>query len=397
MGSVLHGCARTTPRIRAELQASQESSGTLAARYGLNVKTVRKWRKRTTTTDARMGPKTPRSTVLTPAEEAIVVAFRQKTLLPLDDLLGCLRETIPNLSRSALHRCLQRHGISRLPVEETAEKRKRFKTYEIGYVHIDSCELRHAEGKLVMFLAIDRVSKFTYVEFHDSAGKMEGSAFLENVVDVFPYQIHTVLTDNGMAFADLLKNRNGPSRRFLGPHIFDRVCIANGIEHRLTKPYHPWTNGQAERMNRTIKDATVKTYHYSTLENLKAHVLAFITAYNFAKHLKALRWRTPYQVICEAWTKDPSIFKINPHHLIPGPHSRGVPFLRGVEGAGPAGPCPRPGRGPRLRRTDTRFPGSPVPGAPTAGPVLQPHGTQSHHVRDVPGAAPGHRRYRPSV
>jgi transposase InsO family protein len=70
------------------------------------------------------------------------------------------------------------------------------------------------------------------------------------VVEVFPYKIHIVLTDNGMAFADLPKNREGASRRFLGPHIFDRVCIANGIEHRLTKPYHPWTNGQAERMNR---------------------------------------------------------------------------------------------------------------------------------------------------
>lgn len=74
-------------------------------------------------------------------------------------------------------------------------------------------------------------------------------------------------------------------------------------------PYHPWTNGHAERMNRTIKDATVKVYHYENLESLKAHVLAFITAYNFAKHLKALRWRTPYQVICEAWAKDPSILR----------------------------------------------------------------------------------------
>lgn len=64
-----------------------------------------------------------------------------------------------------------------------------------------SCELRHADGKLIMFLAIDRVSKFTYVEFHDSAGKMEGAAFLQNVVQVFPYQIHIVLTDNGIAFA----------------------------------------------------------------------------------------------------------------------------------------------------------------------------------------------------
>jgi transposase-like protein len=74
----------------------------LAARYGLNAKTVAKWRKRTTTADAPMGPKKPKSTVLTPAEEAIVVAFRQKTLLPLDDVLGCLRDAIPHLSRSAL-------------------------------------------------------------------------------------------------------------------------------------------------------------------------------------------------------------------------------------------------------------------------------------------------------
>ena len=127
------------------------------------------------------GAEGPKSTVLTPAEEAIVVAFRQKTLLPLDDVLGCLKDTIPNLSRSALHRCLQRHGISRLPKEETSDKRKRFKTYEIGYVHIDSCELRHADGKLHMFLAIDRVSKFTYVEFHERIGSKIGADFLRAV------------------------------------------------------------------------------------------------------------------------------------------------------------------------------------------------------------------------
>jgi len=201
MGSVLHGSARTTPCVRAEFQAPKESTRALAARYGLNPKTVAKWRKRVTTADPPMGPKAPKSTVLTPTEEAIVVAFRQQTLLPLNDVLGCLKDTIPHLSRSALHHCLQRHGISRLPVEEVTEKRKRFKTYEIGYVHIDSSELRHAEGKLIMFLAIDRISKFTYIEFHDKAGKMAGAAFfLRNVVEAFPYRIHAVLTDNGMAF-----------------------------------------------------------------------------------------------------------------------------------------------------------------------------------------------------
>src|SRR3712207_8364069 len=95
-----------------------------------------------------MGPRQPRSTVLTEAEEAIVVEFRRRTLLPLDDVLGCLREPIPALTRSALHRCLERHGISRLPRDpEPASKRQRFAETAIGYVHIDACELRLAEGR----------------------------------------------------------------------------------------------------------------------------------------------------------------------------------------------------------------------------------------------------------
>src|SRR5918993_2817216 len=98
MAAGLHGPARTTPRVRAELQRSQEATRALAARYGLNPKTVAKWRGRTGTGDAPMGPRRPRSSVLTEAEEAIVVEFRRRTLLPLDDVLGCLREAIPALS-----------------------------------------------------------------------------------------------------------------------------------------------------------------------------------------------------------------------------------------------------------------------------------------------------------
>ena len=63
-----------------------------------------------------------------------------------------------------------------------------------------------------------------------------------------------------------------------------------------------------------------QVFHYLCLESLKAHVLAFVTAYNFAKHLKALRWKTPFEAICTAWTKDPEPFIVNPRHLIPGPN-----------------------------------------------------------------------------
>jgi transposase InsO family protein len=67
---------------------------------------------------------------------------------------------------------------------------------------------------------------------------------------------------------------------------FDMICEANGIEHRLTKPNHPWTNGQVERMNRTIKEATVKRFHYENHNQLRTHLADFLAAYNFARRLK---------------------------------------------------------------------------------------------------------------
>ena len=111
MGQILHGCARTTEALRRAIQNSQESIGKLAERYDLNPKTIHKWKKRDYTHDTPMGPKQPRSTVLTEEEEAIIVAFRKHTLLPLDDCLYALQATIPHLSRSSLHRCLQHHDV----------------------------------------------------------------------------------------------------------------------------------------------------------------------------------------------------------------------------------------------------------------------------------------------
>lgn len=285
----------------------------MSATYSVNPKTIAKWRKRDSVDDLKTGPKEPRSSVLTRSEEAVIVAFRRHTLLPLDDCLYALQPTIPHLTRSSLHRCLQRHGISRLPdVDGDKPKRRKFKRYPIGYVHIDIAEVRTEEGKLRLFVAIDPTSKFTYVELHVKAGKMIAAQFLRNLVEQLPYKIHTILTDNGIQFT------NRQCDKWAFEHIFDRVCRENGIEHRLTKINHPWTNGQVERMNRTIKDATVKRYHYADHDQLRNHITDFVGAYNYARRLKTLNGLTPYEYICKIWTQQPERFKLDPTHQMPG-------------------------------------------------------------------------------
>lgn len=287
-GQVLRGCATTTEAVRRAIQHSQASLRALARRYGITPKTVAKWKRRSSAADLPTELKGPESTVLSVQEEAIVVAFRRHTLPPLDDCLYALQATLPHLIRSALHRCLQRHGISRLPevAGDKPDKRK-FKAYPIGYFHIDIAEVRTQQGRLYLFVAIDRTSKFAFVELHERMTTRIAADFLKALAKAVPYKIYTVLTDNGIQFADLPKTRSKPTAMSRG-HPFDRACAQLDIEHRLTKPNHLWTNGQVERMNRTIKEATVQRYHYDTHEQLRRHLADFVTAYNFARRLKNL-------------------------------------------------------------------------------------------------------------
>ncbi len=327
MGQILHGSATTTEAIRRAIQNSQESLRALSKRYGINQKTVAKWRKRASTSDLPTGPKEPKSTVLSVEEEAVIVAFRRYTLLPLDDCLYALQPTIPHLTRSSLHRCLQRHGIGRLPdVKGDKPQKKRFKTYPIGYFHIDIAEVRTEQGKLHMFVAIDRTSKFAFVELHEKATTAVSAGFLRNLLEAVPYKVHTVLTDNGIQFTTpgaggsavpLIRQAMAAGEIFRA-HAFEYACAKADIEHRTTKPKHPWTNGQVERMNRTIKDATVKRFYYESHDQLRQHLEDFVSAYNFGRRLKTLKGLTPYEFICRSLTNEPDRFTTDPTHQFPG-------------------------------------------------------------------------------
>ena len=334
MGQVLHPSATTTAAVRRAIQHSQESLRTLAKRHGINPKTVAKWKARSRdgggVQDRRPGPKDPGSSVLSPEQEAAIVAFRRHTLLPLDDCLYALQPSIPPLTRSSLHRCLQRHGVSRLPETAAPGRAKgRFKTYPIGYFHLDIAEAHTAEGRVYLVVAIDRTSKFAFVEVHPRLTYRMVGDFLRHLVAAVPYRIHTVLTDRGIHFttpgsaasaAPLIREAIDRGEVFRA-HSFELACAQNHIDHRLTKPRHPWTNGQVERMNRPLKEATVHRYHYASHGQLRRHLADFVNAYNYARRLKTLKGLTPYEYICKIWTTEPHRFTLDPLHQMPGPYT----------------------------------------------------------------------------
>src|SRR3954452_13684558 len=203
MGQILHGSARTTAAVRRAIQHSQESLRVLARRHGINPKTVAKWKKRKSAADLPTGPKAPRSTVLTLAEEAVIVAFRRHTLLALDDCLYALQPTLPHLTRSSLHRCLKPHGLARLPdTDGDKPRRAQFKRYPIGFFPIDLAEVRTEQGRLYLLVAIDRTSKFAFVELHERVTRRVAGDFVRALIAAVPDRVHTVLTDNGTHFTE---------------------------------------------------------------------------------------------------------------------------------------------------------------------------------------------------
>ena len=239
---------------------------TRAERYDLHPKTVATWKKRPEVHEAPMGPKPPCSTVLTPEQDARGVACRRHPLLSRDDGLSALPTTMPRLTRSSWPRGFQRQGLSRLPeVEGDRPAQQPCKTSPRGSCPIEMAEGPTAEGRRSLVVAMDRARTLAGAERHETATRRGAAHVLRALLAAVPDTIHTVVTDHGTPCPELAHVRRGaakpqdapPPEGFSRRQACDDACEPKGLDHRLTKPGHPWTNGPVERMTRTLQEATV--------------------------------------------------------------------------------------------------------------------------------------------
>ena len=251
-------------RIRKEIQESEESIAALAKKYNINFKTVLYWKHADSVEDKKSGPKT-RPSVLTELEQQAICTVRRHLRLSLDELYIIFKPNIPKLSRYNLHRCLQYYGLSRLPKDESdgQKGKKKLKQYPVGFVHIDITEVRCETGKLYLFVAIDRKTKYVYAELHQRMTQKAAVSFLRNLQQDCVFEITHILTDNGVQFTyNLLNEAQRPDKE----HPFDE---------------------------------------------LKRHLMVFLLYYNHQRPLRSLKYKTPWQALEDCYHLKPEWFHEN--------------------------------------------------------------------------------------
>jgi transposase InsO family protein len=313
----LHSQATTTPKIRAEIQASKDPAWMVSERSGISEQTVLKWRKRDGVND-RSHTAHHLQTTLTPAQEAVAVSLRKTLLVLLDDLLAVVREFLnPDVSRSGLDRCLRRHGVGNLrdlKGKVARPKNSGFKAYEPGYVHVDVKylpQMADQTSRRFLFVAIDRATRWVLICVYNSKTAANARRFLRDLERACPMHIRTILTDNGKEFTDRLFGLR--KRAQSGKHEFDRLCTELEIEHRLTPPRSPQTNGMVERFNGRIEDV-LQSHHFQSGEELEATLHRYVWLYNQQLPQSALGSRAPLQAMKDWHKLKPELFKKQPFY-----------------------------------------------------------------------------------
>ncbi len=280
----LHANATPPPRTRAYIQNSPATNAALAHELGIHSRTVARWKGRRDVVDRSTRPHRL-NPALTDWEEALVIELRRSLALPLDDIVEAMRRCInPELSRSALHRCLQRHRLSARHPQHKAPAAAFHTEAPAGFIHIDVKYLPPLDRRRsYAYVAIDRATRFVYLEILPDRRAQTAAGFLDRFLDRFPLVVHTVLSDNGSEFTDrfAVDKKAKPHDQPSGDHAFDRICAQRLITHRLIRPFHPQTNSLPSRKRGAWSSAlTVALASISTADRNCAPIAAFATMPN---------------------------------------------------------------------------------------------------------------------
>ena len=314
MQQVYHSNAKTNVNIRTELQNNSLKNRELALRFNVSEQTVSKWKNRDSQQDASCRPLNIKY-ALTDIEKAIAISLRKSTWLALDEIWEVLLEDNPEISRSSVYRTFKSEQINKVP-QEKRDAAKKFKEYEPGYIHIDVTYLPKFNGvSCYLFVAIDRCTRVMTYWIYENKTAENTVDFMDKCLDFFPFVLTHILTDNGLEFTNrLLVSKSGNSCQ--KPSKMDLKCIENNIQHRLTAPFTPKTNGMVERLNGIIKNDTILKTKYKSQQEMKTDLLRFLKFYNLNRRHGSLRRelkvKTPIKAIEKWYQMKPEIFKITP-------------------------------------------------------------------------------------
>ena len=306
-----HRNAKTTVQMRKMIKESPESIEKLAERLNLNKNTVLKWKNREDLEDRTCAPHKV-NTVLSELDEWIICEVRTSAQISIDELSEVLKPFMPHLNRQNIYRCLRRHGLSQLSKmkegEKVKEENKKFKEYAPGYLHVDIKKMPKLKGeteKKYLFVSIDRATRYVCISFKNNKEADSAVEFLNEMKEYYPYHINKILTDNGREFTDrFIKGRGEAS----GNHKFDKKCAEHQIEHRLTQPYTPKTNGMVERFNGRIAKI-LSDNHFESYEKLAEVLSYYLRCYNHFNKQKVLNYKTPADMIKYWYEKDKELPK----------------------------------------------------------------------------------------
>lgn len=309
-----HSNAVTNLHIRKQWSASSLTNVELASTFNTSIPTVSKWRNRDVFEDRSSRPHNI-VYALNELEKNLTISIRRTAWLPLDEVWEVLLEINPMITRSSIYRTFCRENINRVPQQER-EKAKKFKEYEPGYLHVDVTYLPKFDGtKYYLFVAIDRATRALFYHVYDAKTSENAEDFMNKCLGYFPFKITHVLTDNGLEFTNrLIKSKKGNLCQ--KPSKLDNLCKENDIEHRLTKPNTPKTNGMVERVNGTIKNGTILKETYENKQEMDLALTSFLLHYMlYRRHgglRKELNVKTPFQAIEKWFELKPEIFNQTP-------------------------------------------------------------------------------------